>query len=101
MTDFYKEGVLRALEVLGLKEASATSDPGTPFPTKSKNIPDERLADLLQQQTDDEEIALINPENGRWRNSGKNVTWSAPINLTGLDEGHPIAGFYAPINPRG
>lgn len=102
MNDFYKEGVLKALSDLGLKTAgSPTNDPGTPFPTKSKNIPAERLADLLQQQTDDEDVASVNPENGRTRNAGKNVTWSAPINLTGLDEGQPVGGFMSPINPRG
>lgn len=102
MTDFYKEGVLRALEAMGLKEASTGSnDPGTPFPSKSPNIPAERLADLLQKQTDDDEISLVNPENGRWRNAGKNVTWGAPVNLTGLDEGHAVSGFMSPLNPRG
>ena len=99
MTPFYKQGVAEALNALGLKCAMSPNDWLTPFPTKSKNIPAERLADLLQHEEDAPQ-GMVYTENGR---SGKNphVTWSHAINLSGLDEGQPVAGFMSPLSPRG
>lgn len=100
MTPFYKEGVLQALEALGLKCASRADELGTPFPSKSKNIPAERLADMLQQQNDEE--VKIYPENGHFFSKGKHVSWGAPISMAGLDEGQPVGpGIMVPFSPRG
>ena len=65
---------------------------------KSKSIHAERLADLLQQ--DDTEIMRISPDNTFRTRWNKPITWSAPVDLAGMDEGQPIAGIIPPSSPR-
>lgn len=92
----YMDGVTTALNDMGLKTANSNETHGSPYPSKSPTINAERLAQILQNQ--DDIPAKIYPENGR--QSRGTVSWSHPINITGLDEGQSIAGVIVPANPR-
>lgn len=98
MTPFYKQGVDQALRDLGFKTASEAEEKGTPYPSKSPNINAERLAAILQQQDDEPES--VYPENRRYRQFGKPVSWGHSIDLTGLDQGQQVAGVIVPTSPR-
>jgi hypothetical protein len=101
MTPFYKQGVDQALRDLGLKTAAPVEaeEKGTPFPEKSPRINAERLAAILQQQDDTPE--RVYPENKRYHQFGRPVSWGHSIDLTGLDQGQQVAGVMVPSSPRG
>jgi len=98
MTPFYKQGVAQALQDLGLKVAAEAEEKGTPYPTKSPNINAERLAAMLQQQDDQPE--RVYPENKRYHQFGRPVSWGSSIDLTGVDQGQQVAGVMVPSSPR-
>lgn len=98
MTPFYKQGMEQALRTLGFKVAAEAEEKGTPYPAKSQNINAERLAEIFQSMED--EPSKVYPENGRHDRWGKPVSWGHSVNLTGLDEGQPVAGIIVPANPR-
>lgn len=98
MTPFYKQGVAQALNDLGFKTAAEAEEKGTPYPTKSPNINAERLAAMLQQQDDQPE--RVYPENKRYHQFGRPVSWGHSIDLTGLDQGQQVAGVMVPSSPR-
>lgn len=98
MTPAYQQGIIHALNALGFKTASEAEEKGTPFPSKSPNIGAERLAQILQQQNDTP--TSVYPENRRYRQFGKPVSWDHPVDLSGLDQGQPVAGILAPTSPR-
>lgn len=98
MTPFYKQGVDQALNVLGLKFAELADEQGSPFPQKSPTINAERFAATLQQQNDIPDS--IHPENKQHRQFGKPVSWGHSIDLSGVDQGHPVGGVMIPANPR-
>ena len=99
MTPLYKQGALQALQDLGLKTASEAEEKGTPYPEKSPHINAERFAGLLQQQEDEPE--RVYPENKRYHQFGRPVSWGSSIDLTGLDQGQQVAGVVVPSSPRG
>lgn len=98
MISFYKKGVDQALNILGLKLAELADEQGSPFPVKSPSINAERFAATIQQQND--EPNRIFPENKQHQQFGKPVSWGSSIDLSGLDQGHPVGGVMVPANPR-
>ena len=96
----YIKGIEAALKDVGFKDAAIHDEltKGTPYPTKTKSIQAERLADMLQE--DDTETMQVSPDNTHRVQWNKPVTWSAPVDLGGLDEGQPVAGIIAPSSPR-
>lgn len=99
MTPLYKHGVYQALQNLGFKNAAAEEQQGTPYPTKSELIPAERLAQTLEQL--DETGSDIYPENRSHPKWDRPVTWSSPVDLSGVEAGHSGAvGMMHPASPR-
>ncbi len=99
MTPLYKIGVDQALRDLGFKTAAEAEEKGTPFPEKSPSINAERFAAMLQQQQDDEPERVY-PENKRYHQFGRPVSWGSSVDLTGVDQGQSVAGIMVPSNPR-
>jgi len=97
VTDLYKYGVQQALRDLGFN--TEKFEKGTPFPAKSPRIAAERLADVLQQQSDDVP-EHIGPENKQPGVLGRPVTWGAPVSLRGIDAGHGTAGLMSPYSMK-
>ncbi len=105
MSLFYKAGSDYALSALGMQptdnqDSDASDFKGTPFPAKSPSINAERLAEILRQQEDDD-IFHQAPENKRYDPFNRPTTWSAPTNISGLDDGRGAMGIILPSNPRG
>lgn len=99
MTPLYKHGVYTALQDLGFKNAAVEEQQGTPYPSKSELIPAERLAQQLEQL--DEEGSEVYPENNSHSKWNRPVTWSSPIDISGVEAGHSGAvGMMHPSSPR-
>ena len=100
MTSLYKYGVFKALQDLGFKTAEMEEQQGTPYPSKSELIPAERLAQQLEQ-LDEEGGSSVYPENRSHSKWDRPVTWSSPVDLSGVEAGHSgSVGMMHPSSPR-
>ena len=95
----YQLGQSAALTNLGFKSAADFGNTDTPYPHKSPQIPAERIALLLQQQDDvPRRQTADNKGAGKW---DRPVSWSSPVNLSGLDTGAGTAGLITPSQTSG
>lgn len=104
MNFIYKKGAYTALADLGFKVAEEydEEEQGAPFPEKSETINAERLAKMLRDADEEEKEnkAPIAPENSSFA-WDRPVTWSAAMNLSGVEAGGSAPGVMLPGNPRG